>query len=179
VALQECSALADEWVTSGVMHIGPVWPNMASKSSSKGVNERSRLFVGTIISPWQRWTASPPCSAIRRTSPQSPGPECKSVATFQRFLIATARLAVDPGRIRAVVNLRHAVLSGGCVAVVADAVASSKASTRICDDNDRQSQHDFGLHRHLHLVLKANFPLQIRLGGSGVYSRLVRQKSPL
>src|SRR6266404_3848701 len=42
----------------------------------------------------------------RRTRPQSLGQECKSVATFQRFLIATARLAVDPERTRAVVNLR-------------------------------------------------------------------------
>src|SRR4029077_15619906 len=66
-------------------------------------------------------------------------------------------LAVDPERIRVVVNLRHAVLSGGCVAVVADAVASSKGSRRTCDDNDRQSQHDFGLHAQLLLMLKANF----------------------
>src|SRR6478672_11943516 len=42
----------------------------------------------------------------RRTRPQSLGQECKSVATFQRFLIATARLAVDPERIRAVGKLR-------------------------------------------------------------------------
>src|SRR5262249_38641370 len=74
----------------------------------------------------------------RRTRPQSLGQECKSVATFQRFLIATARLAVDPERIRAVVNLRYAVLSSECIAVVAD--ASSKGSRRPCDDNDRQSQ---------------------------------------
>jgi hypothetical protein len=66
-------------------------------------------------------------------------------------------LAVDPESIRAVVNLRHAVLSGGCVVVVADAVASSKGSTPTCDDDDRQSQHDFGLHGHILLVLKANF----------------------
>jgi len=102
----------------------------------------------------------------RRTRPQSLGQECKSVATFQRFLIATARLAVDPERIRAVVNLRYAVLSSGCVAVVADAVASSKGSKRTCDDNDRQSQHDFDLHGHLLLVLKANF--LCRSDGAGV-----------
>ena len=111
----------------------------------------------------------------RRTRPQSLGQECKSVATFQRFLIATARLAVDPERIRAVVNLRYAVLSGGCVAVVADGVAF-KGSTRTCDDNDRQSQHDFGLHGHILLVLKANFVCRSDRGRSGVYSRLVRQK---
>ena len=112
---------------------------------------------------------------VRRTRPQSLGHECKPVATFQRFLIATARLAVDPERIRAVVNLRHAVVSSGCVAVVADAVASSKGSRRTCDDNDRQSQHDFGLHGHLLLVLKANFLCRSDWGGSGVYSRLVRR----
>ena len=56
---------AAPWPTSGVTHIGPVWPNMASKSNLKGVNERSRLFVGAIISQWRRWIASPPCSAIR------------------------------------------------------------------------------------------------------------------
>jgi hypothetical protein len=65
-------------------------------------------------------------------------------------------LAVDPECIRAVVNLRHAVLSRGCVPVVADGVAF-KGSTRTCDDNDRQCQHDFGLHGHTLLVLKANF----------------------
>jgi hypothetical protein len=47
------------------MHIGTVWSNMASRSNLKGVNERSRLFVGAIISPWRRWIASPPWSAIR------------------------------------------------------------------------------------------------------------------
>jgi hypothetical protein len=99
-----------------------------------------------------------------------------SVATFQRFLIATARLAVDPERIRAVVNLRYAVLSRGCVAAVADAVASSKGSRRTCDDNDHQSQHNFGLHGHLLLVLEANFLCRLDWGRSGVYSRLVRQK---
>ncbi len=56
---------AAPWPTSGVTHIGPVWPNMASKSNLKGVSERSRPFVGAIIRPWRRWIASPPCSAIR------------------------------------------------------------------------------------------------------------------
>jgi hypothetical protein len=47
------------------MHIGTVCSNMASRSNLKGVNERSRLFVGAIIGPWRRWIASPPWSAIR------------------------------------------------------------------------------------------------------------------
>jgi len=107
------------------MHIGPVWPNMASRSNLKGVNERSRLFVGAVISPWRRWIASPPCSAIRPRCHLTLGEDTarppyqaaiartrvQVCATFRRFLIATARLAVDPERIRAVVNLRHAVLS--------------------------------------------------------------------
>src|SRR6201989_2946426 len=83
-------------------------------------------------------------------------------------------LAVDPERICAVVNLRHAVLSSGRVAIVADAVASSKGSRRTCDDNNRQSQHDFGLHSYLLLVLEANFLCRSDWGRSGVYSRLVR-----
>ena len=40
--------------TSGVMHIGTVWSNMASRSNLKRVNEPSRLFVGAITSPWRR-----------------------------------------------------------------------------------------------------------------------------
>jgi hypothetical protein len=43
------------WPTSGVMHIGTAWSNVASRSNLKGINERSRLFVGAIISPWRRW----------------------------------------------------------------------------------------------------------------------------
>jgi hypothetical protein len=130
-----------------------------------------RLAVRFDLGATCRWVR---IRRARRTRPQSLGQERKSVATFQRFLIATARLAVDPERIRAVVNLRYAVLSSGCVAVVADAVASSKGSTRTCDDNDYRSQHDFGLHGHLLLVLKANFLCRSDWGRSGVYSRVVR-----
>jgi hypothetical protein len=92
------------------MHIGTVCSNMASRSNLKGVNERSRLLVGAIISAWRRWIDSPPCRAIRprchlpldedararRTRPQSLAHECKPVASFQRFLIATARFSSRP-----------------------------------------------------------------------------------
>ena len=78
--------------------------------------------------------------------------DCKSVGTFQR-LLTTARLAVDPERIRIVVQLRYAVLSRlGCVPALANAIASIKRSGRARDDNSRQSHRDLGRHGRVLLV---------------------------
>ena len=86
------------------------------------------------------------------TRRQSLEHDCKSVGTFQR-LLTTARLAVDPERIRIVVQLRYAVLSRlGCVPALANAIASIKRSGRARDDNSRQSHRDLGRHGRVLLV---------------------------